>query len=106
MYSLKEQLVEKFRQVFFEWYGEDAQESPDLCRILNMRHFQRLKGLLSCGKIAIGGKTDAYDLWIEPTVLVDVKPGDPVMQEEIFGPILPILEVSNAFEAIKFINDR
>lgn len=54
--------------------------------------------------MAIGGKTDSDDLWIEPTVLVDVQPSDPVMQEEIFGPILPIINVENAYEAIKFIN--
>lgn len=62
--------------------------------------------MLGGGKVAIGGKTDADDLWIEPTVLVDVKPTDPVMQEEIFGPILPILEVESAYEAIQFINSR
>ena len=61
---------------------------------------------MGSGKVAIGGKTDADDLWIEPTVLVDVKPTDPVMQEEIFGPILPIVDVENAFEAIQFINSR
>ena len=62
--------------------------------------------MLSSGKAVIGGKVDADDLWIEPTVLIDVKPTDPVMQEEIFGPILPILEVDSAYEAIQFINDR
>lgn len=68
--------------------------------------FRRLQALLNAGKIVIGGKTDADDLWIEPTVIVDVKPTDPVMQEEIFGPILPIVEVESAFDAIKFINSR
>lgn len=62
--------------------------------------------MLSGSKIAIGGKVDADDLWIEPTVLIDVKPSDPVMQEEIFGPILPILEVESAYDAIQFINAR
>lgn len=69
-------------------------------------HFRRLQALLGSGKTAIGGKFDAEDLWIEPTVLIDVKPTDPVMQEEIFGPILPIIEVENASEAIQFINAR
>ena len=67
---------------------------------------RRLEALLSSGKVAIGGKTDADDLWIEPTVLIDVKPTDPVMKEEIFGPILPILEVGSAYEAVQFINAR
>lgn len=65
-----------------------------------------MEALLGSGKVAIGGKTDSDDLWIEPTVLIDVKGTDPVMQEEIFGPILPIVTVENAFEAIKFINSR
>ena len=68
--------------------------------------YRRLEALLSSGKVAIGGKTDADDLWIEPTVLIDVKPTDPVMQEEIFGPILPIILVESAYEAIQFINAR
>ena len=62
--------------------------------------------MLGSGKVAIGGKVDSDDLWIEPTVLIEVKPTDPVMQEEIFGPILPILEVESAYEAIQFINAR
>ncbi len=67
---------------------------------------RRLQAMLGSGKAVIGGKVDADDLWIEPTVLIDVKPSDPVMQEEIFGPILPILEVESAYEAIQFINAR
>ena len=54
----------------------------------------------------MGGQTDADDLWIDPTILVDVKATDPVMQEEIFGPILPFIEVENAQEAVDFINQR
>lgn len=57
-------------------------------------------------EVAIGGECDATERYIELTVLVDVKPSDPIMQEEIFGPILPILTVENAYEAIQFINDR
>lgn len=56
--------------------------------------------------MAIGGKSDVQDLFIEPTILIDVKPTDPVMQEEIFGPILPIVNIDNAYDAIKFINSR
>lgn len=61
---------------------------------------------LKSGNIAIGGETNSDERYIAPTVLTDVKPTDPVMQEEIFGPILPILNVESAFEAIKFINSR
>lgn len=104
--ATREKLVEKFREIILDWYGSDPQKSPDIGRIINVRHFQRLTALLNSGRVAIGGKTDPDDLWIEPTVLVDVKPTDPVMQEEIFGPILPMIDVENAYEAIQFINAR
>jgi len=104
--ATRDNLVEALRKILPEWYGSEPQKSPDLCRIVNVRHFQRLEALLGSGKVAIGGKTDSDDLWIEPTVLIDVKGTDPVMQEEIFGPILPIVTVENAYEAIKFINSR
>lgn len=65
---------------------------------------RRVTNLLKSGTVAVGGKTDANERYIEPTLLIDVKPTDPVMQEEIFGPILPIMTVDNAFDAIKFIN--
>ncbi|EFX71031.1 hypothetical protein DAPPUDRAFT_60686 [Daphnia pulex] len=104
--STRDRLVDKIREILIEWYGQDPQSSPDLCRIVNVRHFQRLQAMLGSGKVAIGGKSDADDLWIEPTVLIDVKPTDAVMQEEIFGPILPIVEVESAYDAIQFINAR
>ncbi|CAG2064111.1 unnamed protein product, partial [Timema podura] len=66
----------------------------------------RLVGLLKGGTVAVGGETDASEKFISPTILVDVKPTDPIMQEEIFGPILPVVNVESAFDAIKFINSR
>ena len=68
---------------------------------------RRIKKLLeSSGKVALGGRSISKDLFIEPTVLTDVKPDDPVMMEEIFGPLLPIVTVQSAAEAISFINSR
>lgn len=57
-------------------------------------------------QIAVGGKTDINDRFIEPTILHNVKWTDPVMQDEIFGPLLPIVNVDNAYDAIKLINSR
>jgi len=54
----------------------------------------------------MGGDVNATEKYISPTILIDVKSTDPIMQEEIFGPILPIVNVNNAYEAIKFINNR
>lgn len=65
-----------------------------------------MQALLKSGRVAVGGKTDADDLWIDPTILIDVKPTDPVMQEEIFGPILPIIDITDVKEAVDFINKR
>lgn len=62
--------------------------------------------MIDQSKVAYGGKTDASDRYIQPTILIDVKPNDPIMQQEIFGPILPIVNVENAYEAINFINNR
>ncbi|GAB0098231.1 Aldehyde dehydrogenase [Sergentomyia squamirostris] len=98
--------LEEARKVLQEWYGQNTQQSPDLCRIVNTRNYQRLTQLLKSGNVALGGKSDSDERFIEPTILIDVKPNDPIMQEEIFGPILPIVNVENAYEAIKFINSR
>jgi len=68
--------------------------------------FRRLTELLKSGRIVIGGETDPSERYIAPTILVDVKPTDKVMQDEIFGPILPIVNVESAYDAISFINSR
>jgi aldehyde dehydrogenase (NAD+) len=87
-------------------YGSDASTSGEYGRIINERHFDRLSGLLDSGRVAVGGDTDRSTKYIAPTVLADVDPASPVMQEEIFGPILPIVTVPDLDEAITFINDR
>lgn len=58
------------------------------------------------GKVAVGGQVNPTEKFISPTILVDVKSTDPIMQDEIFGPLLPIINVNNAYEAINFINSR
>ncbi|MGW2490856.1 aldehyde dehydrogenase family protein [Streptomyces sp. NPDC001606] len=87
-------------------YGTDPQNSPEYGRIINERHFDRLTALLDSGRIAVGGASERSAKYIAPTVLADVDPKAPVMQEEIFGPILPIVTVAGLDEAIAFINDR
>ncbi|XP_013137411.1 PREDICTED: aldehyde dehydrogenase, dimeric NADP-preferring isoform X5 [Papilio polytes] len=106
--EVQEKFVNAARGVLKEWYGEDPQKSPDLCRIINSRHFSRLQALIDASKdkIAIGGQTDPTERFIAPTILTNVKGTDKIMEDEIFGPILPIVPVENAYEAIKFINAR
>ena len=84
-------------------FGKDPQASDSYGRIVNHRHFDRLAGLLNSGTVAIGGRTDRDDRYIEPTVLTGVTPDQPVMQEEIFGPILPILRTDSLEAAIEHI---
>ncbi|MER8013970.1 aldehyde dehydrogenase family protein [Streptomyces griseoluteus] len=87
-------------------YGADPAASPEYGRIVNERHFDRLSGLLDSGRVAVGGASDRTDKYIAPTVLADVAPDAPVMREEIFGPILPIVTVPDLDAAVDFINDR
>ena len=87
-------------------FGDDPAASPAYGRIINERHFDRLSGLLDSGRAVVGGQSDRDDKFIAPTVLTDVEPDAPVMQQEIFGPILPIIDVPDVDAAIAFINER
>ncbi|MEU1350659.1 aldehyde dehydrogenase family protein [Streptomyces sp. NPDC005795] len=87
-------------------FGADASTHPEYGRIVNHRHFDRLAGLLGSGRTVTGGTYDRDSKYIAPTVLADVAPDAPVMREEIFGPVLPIVTVGGLDEAIAFINDR
>jgi aldehyde dehydrogenase (NAD+) len=101
--SRLEMFLDGYRRALTEFfpYG-DYSSMP---RILNDKHFRRLEGLMQSGRIVQGGRTDAARRRIFPTVLVDVSPEDPVMQEEIFGPVLPILEYEYAKDAIDYIEE-
>ena len=87
-------------------YGDDPASSPEYGRIINERHFDRLTALLADGRIVTGGGQDRSGRYLAPTVLADVAPDAPVMREEIFGPVLPIISVPDLDAAIAFINDR
>ena len=89
--GIKDRLVEALCQEVRRQYGEDPLRNPRYGRIVNEKHFQRLLGLMDPDKTVIGGQSSPETLQIAPTILDRVSPGDPVMQEEIFGPILPIL---------------
>lgn len=67
---------------------------------------RRLVSLMKDSEVALGGKTNVDEKFIEPTILINVKKTDPIMQDEIFGPLLPIVTVDNAFDAIQFINSK
>jgi aldehyde dehydrogenase (NAD+) len=92
-----------------DFYGDDPRSSPDFARIVNDRHFARLSGLLDAGgyeAVVTGGIRDAATRYIAPTVVAGVETTSPLMSEEIFGPVLPVLTIGSADEAIAFVNDR
>ena len=89
--NLRDAFVKELAGQIRQLYGDDPLAGPDLPKIINEKHFQRVSGLMKSGKTAVGGRTDPAARRIEPTVLVDVAESDSVMQEEIFGPVLPVL---------------
>ncbi|XP_057272040.1 aldehyde dehydrogenase family 3 member A2 isoform X3 [Pezoporus wallicus] len=104
--SIQSSVVENIKAALQEFYGEDVKSSPDYERVINKRHFRRILGLMEGQKIAHGGEVDEASCFIAPTILTDVSPESKVMEEEIFGPVLPIVTVNNVDEAIEFINHR
>nr|XP_045622453.1 aldehyde dehydrogenase, dimeric NADP-preferring-like isoform X3 [Procambarus clarkii]XP_045622455.1 aldehyde dehydrogenase, dimeric NADP-preferring-like isoform X3 [Procambarus clarkii]XP_045622456.1 aldehyde dehydrogenase, dimeric NADP-preferring-like isoform X3 [Procambarus clarkii] len=104
--QVQKKFVDKARDVLKEWYGEDPKSSPDLCRIVSEKHVARIAEYLKDGEAVIGGDVNKEERWISPTILVNVSPKSKVMTEEIFGPILPIINVESPYDAIQFINER
>jgi acyl-CoA reductase-like NAD-dependent aldehyde dehydrogenase len=104
--QVAEPFLKHLQETIVEFYGEDPQNSADYGRIINLHHFDRLVGLLASGTVYHGAQYDRNDRFISPTVLLNVSPDSAVMQEEIFGPILPVLEVDGVEEIIEFVNAR
>lgn len=104
----RDELVPALKEVLQEFYTTEPQKCPDMSRIVTPKHWSRLMGLLgkTKGKVVLGGESDEADKYIAPTLLVDVPEDDALMQEEIFGPILPIITVETVEEGIDFINRR
>ncbi len=104
--SRKEAFLAAVSREITRMYGERPLENPGYGKIVNQKHFDRLMGLLDREKLVLGGECDPVHLRIAPTVLDGVTAEDPVMQEEIFGPILPILTADSVEEAVSFIRSR
>ena len=104
--SVKEKFLSEISREIGRMYGPDPLQNPGYGKIINQKHFTRLISLLDRGKVFAGGGCDPERLRIAPTVLDGVSPEDPVMQEEIFGPILPVLTVDSLDQAIAFVRAR
>ena len=104
--AVKEQLVGLLQEEIEKMYGKTPLSNPDYGKIVNSRHFERICRLIDPEKVVWGGETDETNLRIAPTLLDNIASTDAVMQEEIFGPLLPILCVENIEEAIRFVQTR
>ena len=102
--TVKDPLLERIRGSVTEFYGTDPRMSPDYARIVNQRHFERLVNLLDQGDIVIGGDTDPSENYIGPTVIDNVSLDHKIMEDEIFGPILPVISYSDLGECISIVN--
>lgn len=105
--TVKDRLVEELKKQFRAMLGETPLQNPEYVRIVNRRHFERLLGLLEGETLLCGGASRADEVsgWLEPT-LVEGSAACKPMQEEIFGPILPVIGFDNIRQAIAFVNER
>jgi aldehyde dehydrogenase (NAD+) len=98
--------MEAMKRTLREFYGDDPQRSPDYSRIVSRKHLDRLTGYLGAGRVVCGGRHDAKDLYLAPTILTDVPADAPVLQEEIFGPVLPVVAFDTLDDALALLRDR
>jgi len=101
--DVADEFIAKYAHWVKQFYGEDASKSESYGRVINRKRFDILNTYLSQGKVLSGGKTDAETLFIEPTLLTDVEEGASCMQEEIFGPILPIIRYRTKEEVLTHV---
>jgi aldehyde dehydrogenase (NAD+) len=99
-------LIEKLQNTIKDFYGSDPSQSQDYCKVINSRHTMRLKELLNGQNVVAGGQVDVDKCYISPTLVANPRPDSKLMQDEIFGPILPIIPINNLDEAIDFVNSR
>lgn len=109
--SKHDEFIEKMRERIKMNFGENPQKSPDLCRIVNNKHYHRIKRLLDNAvaqgaKIEAGGQVLEEENYIAPTILSNVPVGAAILEEEIFGPLLPLIKYRDINEALAFINAR
>lgn len=104
--SVKDKLLKLIVEEIHKQFGTEVKNSPDYSRVINTASLNRLKEYLNDGEIYYGGNFDITELYMEPTILTNVDVDSNVMTEEIFGPILPVIEFDNIQDIISFINKR
>ena len=101
--KVKDRFLEILKNEIKIFYGENPMESNDFARVINKENIRRLSDMMKSGYIVTGGTIDPESCFIAPTVLRDVKPGDPIMKEEVFGPILPVIDYEDFDEVYRII---
>ncbi|MCI9618261.1 MAG: aldehyde dehydrogenase [Eubacterium sp.] len=104
--DIKDEFLQIFKSTVQKMYGENPLENQNYGKMINEKHYSRVMGLIDREKVVLGGKGRDNELRIEPTVLDNVTENDAVMQEEIFGPVLPVLTYDELDEAVDFIEKR
>lgn len=104
--SKQEEFVAAFARAIKRLHGEDVRQSQHYVRLVNDKAFERVAGYLNDGKVVYGGETVAEERYIAPTLLKDVDPESSVMQEEIFGPVLPMIAFERKEQVLQFISER
>ena len=104
--SVEARLLNELKQAVTTMFGPDPKQSPDYGRIINARHAARLEALLAGGRAVTGGVADVDACYVAPTILTEVSPDAPVLAEEVFGPILPVLPYETLEAPLAAINAR
>lgn len=102
--SVKEKLCSEFQKAVAKFYGDDPKKSADYARMINQKRFDTVAGFLKKGNILFGGQTDRNELYIAPTLMDEIHYEDAVMQEEIFGPVLPVMTYNNLQDIPGIVN--
>ena len=104
--SRKEELLVQLRKAIVAFFGEKPEDDYSYCKIINEKQFDRILSYLNNGRIVYGGRADKSKLFIEPTLLAEVATNSPVMKDEIFGPVLPIISFTEKEEALQIISQH
>ncbi|MEI6049742.1 MAG: aldehyde dehydrogenase [Bacteroidota bacterium] len=104
--KVKDQFLELISKEIRSFYGDNPENSSDFSRVISFENVHRLSALMNSGQIVTGGVTDPKTRYVAPTIIKDVKPDDPIMQEEIFGPVLPVIDFEEFDEVYGIIEQH
>lgn len=105
-HTIKDKLLENIKKVIPQFYGNDTANSYEYGKIINEKRFNKLVSFLTDGNVIVGGQHNPEQLYIAPTIIDGVNPNAPIMQEEIFGPLLPVIAFSTTGEAIQLVKQH